>query len=94
MKSCPKCRKSGPGSGTRTRHTTHVVSRKWLDLAGQGLDRTSTAAAIHGGSPREGHKRRQMVYWEQYGTVIHAHTSRRPAHKTHVRARTHTVHSR
>eukprot|EP00966_Prymnesium_polylepis_P281119 6495143-Prymnesium_polylepis.1 len=31
MKSCPKCRKSGPGSrdppGTRTRR-----SRKWLDL--------------------------------------------------------------
>ena len=43
MKSCPKCRKSGPG--TRT-------SRKLLDLAGQGLDRTKTAAAIHGGSLR------------------------------------------
>ena len=80
MKSCPKCRKSGPG--TRT-------SRKWLDLAGQGLDRTKTAAAIHGGSPREGQERRQMVYWELNGTVIHAHTSRRPAHETHVRARTH-----
>ena len=55
MKSCPKCRKSGPG--TRT-------SRKWLDLAGQGLVRTKTAAAIHGSSPREGQERRQMVYWE------------------------------
>ena len=80
MKSCPKCRKSGPG--TRT-------SRKWLDLAGQGLVRTKTAAAIHGSSPREGQERRQMVYWELNGTVINAHTSRRPAHETHVRARTH-----
>eukprot|EP00966_Prymnesium_polylepis_P046322 1072545-Prymnesium_polylepis.1 len=49
MKSCPKCRKHGrksavPGPGTRTRHVVTDVG--WLDLAGQGLDRTKTAAAI------------------------------------------------
>eukprot|EP00966_Prymnesium_polylepis_P206374 4781854-Prymnesium_polylepis.2 len=35
-----------------------------------GLDRTFAAAAILGGSPREGQNRRQMVDWELIGNCM------------------------
>ena len=78
--SCQKCHKSDPGARS---------AREWLDFAARELDRTFAAAAIHRGSLPENDEGRQMVYCELYKTVVHAHTSRRPAHGTHVRARTH-----
>ena len=81
--SCQKCHKSDPGAHS---------ARERLDFTAQGLDRTFAAAAIHGSSLPEGDEGRQMVYCELYKTVVHAHTSRRPAHGTHV-ARSDTWHA-
>ena len=78
--SCQMCHKSDPGAR---------MAREWLDFTAQGLDRTFAAAAIHGSSLPEGDEGRQMMYCELSKTVLHAHTSSRPAHGTHVHARTH-----